>query len=184
MLNQNIKSNNLSDFQSTINVIQFEYQHYFDAMIEHFINSSDASRVFSDFFEKAHRRMHEILDYNYSCVKINQFLHDIFLISLKYNYQHCDVVIPEFFYNFNAVLYYDNIKPKIVDLIECRYSDQLIIENLLEFEKERHRNNECQCGKNHKCINDEDLKSLFKMILRYFHQTNNPSIISNFKYYN
>ena len=29
MLNQNIKSNNLSDFQSTINVIQFEYQHYF-----------------------------------------------------------------------------------------------------------------------------------------------------------
>ena len=66
MLNQNIKSNNLSDFQSTINVIQFEYQHYFDTMIEHFINSSDASRVFSDFFEKAHRRMHEILDYNYS----------------------------------------------------------------------------------------------------------------------
>ena len=52
MLNQNIKSNNLSDFQSIINVIQFEYQHYFDAMIEHFINSSDASRVFSDFFEK------------------------------------------------------------------------------------------------------------------------------------
>ena len=52
MLNQNIKSNNLSDFQSTINVIQFEYQHYFDAMIEHFINSSDASRVFSDFLKK------------------------------------------------------------------------------------------------------------------------------------
>ena len=66
MLNQNIKSNNLSDCQSTINVIQFEYQHYFDTMIEHFINSSDASRVFSDYFEKAHRRMHEILDYNYS----------------------------------------------------------------------------------------------------------------------
>ena len=59
MLNQNIKSNNLSDFQSTINVIQFEYQHYFDAMIEHFISSSDASRVFSDYFEKAHRRMQE-----------------------------------------------------------------------------------------------------------------------------
>ena len=48
MLNQNIKLNNLSDFQSTINIIQFEYQHYFDTMIEHFINSSDASRVFSD----------------------------------------------------------------------------------------------------------------------------------------
>ena len=184
MLNQNIKSNNLSDFQSTINVIQFEYQHYFDTMIEHFINSSDASRVFSDYFEKAHRRMHEILDYNYSCVKINQFLHDIFLISLKYNYQHCDVEIPEFFYNFNAVLYYDNIKPKIVDLIECRYSDQLIIENLLEFEKERHRNNKCQCGKNHKFCNDDDLKSLFKMILKYFHQTNNSTMISINKYYN
>ena len=184
MLNQNIKSNNLSDLQSTINVIQFEYQHYFDTMIEHFINTSDASRVFSDYFEKAHRRMHEILDYNYSCVKINQFLHDIFLISLKYNYLHFDVEIPEFFYNFNAVLYYDNIKPKIVELIECKYSDQLIIENLLEFEKERHRNNKCQCGKNHKCINDDDLKSLFKMIIKYYHQTNNSTMMSISKYYN
>ena len=46
MLNQNIKSNNLSDFQSTINVIQFEYQHYFDTMIEHFINSSYSTSVF------------------------------------------------------------------------------------------------------------------------------------------
>ena len=105
-------------------------------------------------------------------------------MCIRDSYQHCDVEIPEFFYNFNAVLYYDNIKPKIVDLIECRYSDQLIIENLLEFEKERHRNNECQCGKNHKCINDDDLKSLFKMILKYFHQTNNYSITLNNKYYN
>ena len=52
-------------------------------MIEHFINSSDASRVFSDFFEKAHRRMHEILDYNYSCVKINLTL-SIFFKMIKY----------------------------------------------------------------------------------------------------
>ena len=184
MLNQNIKLNNLNDFKSTINIIQFEYQHYFDMMNEHFINSSDASRVFSDYFEKAHRRMHEILDYNYSCMKINQFLHDIFLMSLKYNYQYCDVEIPEFFYNFNAVLYYDNIKPRIVDLIECRYSDQIIIENLLEYEKERHEKNECQCGRNHKCINDDDLRSLFKMILNYFHQINNSTMISINKYYN
>ena len=62
MLNQNIKLNNLNDFKSTINVIQFEYQHYFEMIIEHFIVSSDASHVFSEYFEKAHRRMHEILE--------------------------------------------------------------------------------------------------------------------------
>ena len=54
----------------------------------------------------------------------------------------------------------------------------------MEFEKERHRNNECQCGKNHKCINDDDLKFLFKMILKYFHQTYNSSMILISKYYN
>ena len=105
-------------------------------------------------------------------------------MSLKYNYQYCDVEIPEFFLNFNAVLYYNNIKSRIVDLIECRYSDQIIIENLLEYEKERHEKNECQCKKNHKCINDDDLKSLFKIILEYYHQTNDPTMISINKYYN
>tara|TARA_B100001250_G_C19571426_1_gene687795 strand:- start:61 stop:615 length:555 start_codon:yes stop_codon:yes gene_type:complete len=171
-MNFELKNDERANVIGTINIIQLEYSQYFELIVEHFMNNQDASEIFVEYFEKSHKRMHEIIENKLTCNKINDFLHDVFLMSVKYNHYNYYFDIPDLFLNYNAVYYYDSIKNKIEKLIKMKYSNEIIIDNLLVHENERHKNLQCDCGKSHECINENELRSLFKKLLNYHQQIN------------
>ena len=55
---------------------------------------------------------------------------------------------------------------------------QRIIETLINYEQNRHQNNECDCGENHDLLRSEGLYDLFKKLLDYYSMTKSYSEIN------
>ena len=103
-------------------------------------------------------------------------LKDIFLITVKYSFFKDNYNIPLIYYNYKQVFYYNKIKTKIDELVEMNRFQDLIIEELLKYEKERHQKNICECGTDETCFNDEKTKELFKDFLDYYFVTNKKEL--------
>ena len=55
---------------------------------------------------------------------------------------------------------------------------QRIIETLINYEQNRHQNNECDCGENHDLLRSEGLYDLFNKLLDYYSMTKSYSEIN------
>ena len=88
------------------------------------------------------------------------------------------VNIPLIYYNYKQVFYYNKIKTKISELVEINRFEDLIIEELLKYEKERHKKNICECGTDETCFNDAKTKELFKDFLNYYFVTNQNNYLN------
>lgn len=173
--------NNKKEFieiSDVIKVVQEENNYFFKIIIKYFTHDYDASMLFINYFETSHIRLHEILGNDYTCDKINNLLQDIFLITVKYSFFKDNYNIPLIYYNYKQVFYYNKIKTKIDELVEMNRFQDLIIEELLKYEKERHKKNICECGIDETCFNDEKTKELFKDFLDYYFVTNQKNYLN------
>ena len=60
---------------------------------------------------------------------------------------------------------------------------QRIIETLINYEQDRHQNNECDCGENHVLLRSEGLYDLFTNLLSYYYSVTNFYSETNKKYF-
>ena len=60
---------------------------------------------------------------------------------------------------------------------------QQIIETLINYEQDRHQNNECDCGENHDLLRSEGLYDLFTNLLSYYYSLTNSYSETNKKYF-
>ena len=72
----------------------------------------------------------------------------------------------------------NKIKSIIDELVEMNCFQDLIIEELLKYEKERHQKNICECSTDGTCFNDEKTKELFKDFLDYYFVTNQNNYLN------
>ena len=81
--------NNKKEFieiSDVINIVQEKNNYFFKIIIKYFTHDFDASMSFINYFENFHKRLHDILGNYYNCVKINNILQNIFLITVKYSF--------------------------------------------------------------------------------------------------
>ena len=144
-----------------------------------FKENRDASRYFVDYFEKGHREIHSILNSHMACNSVNELLSDLFLSLTRYDSKSICYEIPDLFYNYHAVHYYHQIKNKISSLANNNVSSEKIVDYLIDYEINRHEDNECFCGESHELLDSYKLKELLKKILDYYYSVNNPCFNEN-----
>ena len=144
-----------------------------------FKENRDASRYFVDYFEKGHREIHSILNSHMACNSVNELLSDLFLSLTRYDRKSICYEIPDLFYNYHAVHYYHQIKNKISSLANNNVSSEKIVDYLIDYEINRHEDNECFCGESHELLDSYKLKELLNKILDYYYSVNNPCFNEN-----
>ena len=144
-----------------------------------FKENRDASRYFVDYFEKGHREIHSILNSHMACNSVNELLSDLFLSLTRYDRKSFCYEIPDLFYNYHAVHYYHQIKNKISSLANNNVSSEKIVDYLIDYEINRHENNECFCGECHELLDSYKLKELLTKILDYYYSVNNHCFNEN-----
>ena len=144
-----------------------------------FKENRDASRYFVDYFEKGHREIHSILNSHMACNSVNELLNDLFLSLTRYDSKSICYEIPDLFYNYHAVHYYHQIKNKISSLANNNVSSEKIVDYLIDYEINRHENNECFCGEYHELLDSYKLNELLTKILDYYFSVNNPCFNEN-----
>ena len=144
-----------------------------------FKENRDASRYFVDYFEKGHREIHSVLNSHMACNSVNELLSDLFLSLTRYDRKSFCYEIPDLFYNYHAVHYYHQIKNKISSLANNNVSSEKIVDYLIDYEINRHENNECFCGESHELLDSYKLKELLTKILDYYYSVNNPCFNEN-----
>ena len=144
-----------------------------------FKENRDASRYFVDYFEKGHREIHSILNSHMACNSVNELLSDLFLSLTRYDRKSICYEIPDLFYNYHAVHYYHQIKNKISSLANNNVSSEKIVDYLIDYEINRHEDNECFCGESHELLDSYKLKELLNKILDYYYSVNNPYFNEN-----
>ena len=144
-----------------------------------FKENRDASRYFVDYFEKGHREIHSILNSHMACNSVNELLSDLFLSLTRYDRKSICYEIPDLFYNYHAVHYYHQIKNKISSLANNNVSSEKIVDYLIDYEINRHEDNECFCGESHELLDSYKLKELLTKILDYYYSVNNPCFNEN-----
>ena len=109
----------------------------------------------------------------------------LFVSLIKFDRMSESYNIPDLFYNYHAIHYYNQIKKIIVDLDNNRISSDKIIDYLIKYEIERHKNNECHCGESHDLLESNKLRELLTKILDYYYSVNSAYFIGdNIKYQN
>ena len=158
-------------------VVTYVYPKIIDSIENIFLSfkeNRDASRYFVDYFEKGHREIHSVLSSHIACNSVNELLSDLFLSLTRYDRKSFCYEIPDLFYNYHAVHYYHQIKNKITCLDQNNVSSEKIVDYLIEYEINRHENNECICGESHELLDSYKLKELIIKILDYYYSVNNP----------
>ena len=163
-------------------VVTYVYPKIIDSIESIFLSfkeNRDASRYFVDYFEKGHREIHSVLSSHIACNSVNELLSDLFLSLTRYDRKSCCYEIPDLFYNYHAVHYYHQIKNKISSLAKNNVSSEKIVDYLIDYEINRHENNECFCGESHDLLDSYKLKELLTKILDYYYSVNNPCFNEN-----
>ena len=173
MLFANQKTVINDDYFKIINIVYPKIRHNIDKIIQSFEESKDASKYFVAYFSEGHSEIHSILGDRISCNDINQLLADLFLSTIKFDSNASNYEIPDLFYNYHAVHYFNKIKDMIARLDENMTSKQ-IIERLIKFEEHRHQNNECECREHHDLLGSEQLNELFVQLLEYYYSVPKP----------
>ena len=150
-----------------------------DSIFLSFKENRDASMYFVAYFEKGHREIHSVLNSNMACNSVNELLSDLFLSLTRYDRKSFCYEIPDLFYNYHAVHYYHQIKNKISSLVQNNVSSEKIVDYLIDYEINRHENNECFCGESHDLLDSYKLKELLTKILDYYYSVNNPCFNEN-----
>ena len=150
-----------------------------DSIFLSFKENRDASRYFVEYFEKGHREIHSVLKSNFECNRVNDLLSDLFLSLTKFDRKCFCYEIPDLFYNYHAVHYYDQIKKIISSLDRNNVPSEKIVDYLIKYEINRHENNECFCGESHELLDSYRLKELLTKILDYYYSVNNPCFNEN-----
>ena len=169
------------DYFKIINSVYPKIRHNIDKIIQSFEESKDASKYFVAYFSEGHSEIHSILGDRISCDNINQLLSDLFLSIIKFDSNAFNYEIPDLFYNYQAVHYFNKIKDMIARLDQNMSSEE-IIETLIKFENLRHQNNECDCGQNHDLPGSDKLNELFVQLLDYYYSVTKPYPESNNMY--
>ena len=86
---------------------------------------------------------------------INQLLVDLFISIIKFDKKSFNYKIPDIFYNYHAVHYFNKIKNMITKLDQNNIQNIDIINILIYFEQNRHKNFECECGENHELLESD-----------------------------
>ena len=162
-----------------------------DSIFLSFKENRDASKYFVDYFEKGHREIHSVLDSEIACNRVNDLLNDLFLSLSKFDRKSICYEIPDLFYNYHAVHYYNQIKKIISSLDRNNVPSEKIVDYLIKYEINRHEKNECFCGESHELLDSYKLKELLTKILAYYYSVNNPfyneysmNLQTDFKYLN
>ena len=177
------------DYFNVINSIYPKIRDKIDNIFLSFKENLDASKPFVDYFSKGHAEIHSILGDDLSCNSINQLLVDLFLSIIKIEKKSFNYEIPDIFYNFHAVHYFHKIKDTIAILDQNNIQSNDIINKMINFEQNRHKNYECECGENHEHLESNQLRGLFIQLLEYYYSikkpySNNLDLLSDFKYLN
>ena len=173
------------EISDVIKLIQEKYSDIFKKIIDLFYHDIDASILYADYIYDSHSILHKILGNDYPCNKIDNFLQDIFLITIKYGYYSDSCKIPEIYLNYKQVLYYNYIKTKIKELVELFVCNDLIIDKLLTYEKKKYQINFCGCNSDLSCLNEKQARELFENFLDYYLKTNNKNLCNEeIKFYN
>ena len=172
MLSFTKKANNFDDIIVVINDIYPKYKDLFEKIVACFQSNVDASDYFVRYYRQAHQEIHDILGHDFPRNTINEFLHDFWLMSIKYDRETSKVCIPSIFYNFNAVHYYHSIKHVISMQASHHKEYDKLLESLVFYEKSRHEQNICDCENGHRMIEVENLKDLFNNLITYYLNTN------------
>ena len=170
------------DYFKIINSIYPKIIGDINKIIQSFEESTDASKYFVAYFSEGHTEIHSILGDRISCDNINQLLSDLFLSIIKFDSNAFNYEIPDLFYNYHAVHYFNKIKDMIARLDKTMDS-QRIIETLINYEQDRHQNNECDCGENHVLLRSEGLYDLFTNLLSYYYSLTKSYSVTNKKYF-
>ena len=160
------------DYLNILNSIYPKIRANLDKIVQSFEEGKDASTYYVEYFSEGHSEIHSNLGEHLSCNEINHLLSDLFLSIIKFDSQSSNYEIPSLFYNYHAVHYFNNIKDMIARLdktMDC----QAIIETLINYEQDRHQNNECDCGENHDLLRSDGLYKLFTQLLDYHYSLNN-----------
>jgi len=143
-----------------------------DNVIFSFKSNVDASKYFVDYFEEGHNEIHLMLGNSIPCEKINELLNDFFRSVIKFefnNYKNDQYEIPNLFYNYQAVHYFNKIKDLIAELHRNNLSGGQIVNSLIKYEQNRHQNFECECGESHDFLESNQLQKLFIQLLDYYY---------------
>jgi len=150
-----------------------------DSLFQSFRENRDASKHFVHYFKKGHREIHSLLNSDIACNKVNDLLSDLFLSLIKFDRKSFCYEIPDLFYNYHAVHYYNQIKKIISSMDKNNVPSGKIIDYLIKYEINRHENNECFCGESHELLDSYKLKKLLTKILDYYYSVNNPCFNEN-----
>ena len=177
-----------------INIINSVYpilKDKIDNIIHSFVEDIDASTYYVAYFSKGHAEIHTIFGDHLSCESINQLLIDLFLSVIKFDSNSSNYEVPELFYNYHAVHYFNKIKDMIARLDDNNMNSEEIINKLTIFEQNRHQNNECDCGKSHDLLRSDQLYNLFIQLLDYYYsvtkqyfKNNNIRMLDEYRYLN
>ena len=176
MLNLYNMNKEYIEISDVIKLIQEEYSDIFKRIIDCFYHDIDASNLYADYLYNSHSLLHKILGNEFPCDKIDNFLQDIFLITIKYGYYSDSCKIPEIYLNYKQVLYYNYIKIKIKELVELFSCNDLIVEKLCTYERKKYQNIFCGCDFDLTCFNEKKAKDLFENFLDYYLKTNNTNL--------
>ena len=164
------------------NIVKTIYPKIIDSIETTFIafkENRDASKAFVDYFEIGHREIHRVDYSEMTCSRVNDLLSDLFVSLTKFDSMSECYDIPDLFYNYHAVHYYHQIKNIIVNLDKQKLPSDKIVDYLIKYEIERHKNNECHCGENHDLLESYKLKELLTKILDYYYSVNISYFIGN-----
>ena len=150
-----------------------------DRIFLFFKENKDASKAFVEYFEVGHREIHLVAGSEMACSSVNDLLSDLFVSLTKFDSKSLYYDIPDLFYNYHAVHYYNQIKEIIVRLDKNSVSSNKIVDYLIKYEIERHVKNECHCGEDHNLLDSYKLKELLTKILDYYYSGNYHYIIGN-----
>ena len=138
MISFSNKTNKYHDIFIVINNIYPKYKEFFENFVNCFESNVDASDYFVKYYQQAHEEIYDILGRDFPCNTINDFLHDFWLMTIKYDRQTKNIFIPNIFYNFNAVHYYNSIKHVISMYASHHYEYEKLLDSLVSYEKSRH----------------------------------------------
>ena len=164
------------EISDLIKLIQVENSEIFEKIINFIYHNIDASNLYSDYLFDNHSKLHEILGNDYPCDKIDNFLQDTFLITIKYSYYSDSCRIPDIYFNYKQVIYYNYIKTKIKELVKLFSCRDLIIEKLLTYERNKYQKNFCGCDSDLTCFNEKSAKRLFEDFLDLYLKINNLNL--------
>jgi len=169
------------DYFNILNSVYPKIRANLDKIVKSFEECKDASTYYVKYFSEGHSEIHSNFGEHLSCDEINQLLADLFLSIIKFDSQSSNYEIPSLFYNYHAVHYFNKIKYMIARLDKTMDS-QRIIETLINYEQDRHQNNECDCGENHDLLGSEGLYDLFNKLLDYYYSLTKSYFEINQKY--